>query len=312
MKRGTKIAAALGLGAAALAGGAWYAYSEAFRADPRRTADPREIPAGSGYDECREASLQNIDALMETPYERVSIRSRDGLKLRGKLYEDREGAPVLLFFHGYRSTAERDGSGGFTLCQKNGWTALMADQRGHGESQGRTISFGIQERWDVLDWIDWAVSRFGEETPIFLVGVSMGAATVLMASALDLPPQVKGIWADCSYSSPEAVLRHTIRRRHLPEGLAWAFTRLGGRLFGGFDIKEAAPLEAVKEARVPILLIHGQADTMVPHAMAQELKDACAAPVTFLSVPRAPHGMSFYLDNAAYTQAVEKLVSDNL
>ena len=308
MKRGTKIAAALGLGATALAGGAWYAYSEAFRADPRRTADPREIPAGSGYDECREASLQNIDALMEIPYERVSIRSRDGLKLRGKLYEDREGAPVLLFFHGYRSTAERDGSGGFSLCREKGWNAMMADQRAHGESQGKTITFGAKERYDVLDWVNWAVRRFGEDQEIYLVGVSMGAATVLMAAGLGLPPQVKGVWADCGYSSTEGVLRHMIRRWNLPETLTFGAARLGGRIFGGFDVREITPLEAVKKAKVPILLIHGEDDNVVPRHMAEEIREACAAPVEIVSVPGAHHGMSFYTDNAQYRSAVERLI----
>ena len=213
MKWGT---AALGAAAAGVAGGAWYAYNEAFRADEKRIADMREIPQEDwAY---RERSLKNIDALVDTPFERVSIQSRDGLTLRGKFYAGRREAPLLLFFHGYRSTAERDGSGGFSICREKGWKAMMADQRGHGESEGKTITFGVKERFDVLDWINWAVKRFGEEQDIYLVGISMGAATVLMAAGEGLPPQVKGIWADCGYSSPEAVLRHTIRTRRLPEG----------------------------------------------------------------------------------------------
>ena len=306
MRKEGKIAAALGLGAGAILGGAWYAYNEAFRGSPHRIADCREIPAEDGA--YREESLKNIDALLETPYERISIRSREGLKLRGKFYAGKEGAPLLLFFHGYRSTAERDGSGGFSLCREKGWNALLADQRAHGESEGKTITFGILERFDVLSWVEWALRRFGEDQDIYLVGVSMGAATVLMAAGEALPPQVKGVWADCGYSSPEGVLRHTIRRWHLPEGPAFALTRLGGRLFGGFDVRETTPLEAVQRATVPILLIHGQADTMVPHEMAEELREACGGRVDIVSVPEAHHGMSFYVDNAAYRAAVERLI----
>lgn len=185
MKKGTKTA--LALGAACAVSGTWLAYDIVFRRSERRQADHHEIPPeDEGY---REESVKNIDILLETPYEAVTIRSHDGLKLRGKFYEGRSGAPLLLFFHGYRSTAERDGSGGFSLCREKGWNAMMVDQRAHGESQGKTITFGTKERYDVLDWVNWAVRRFGEDQEIYLVGVSMGAATVLMAAGLGLPPQ---------------------------------------------------------------------------------------------------------------------------
>lgn len=309
MKKNVKYcAAALGLAAAGTLGGAWYAYNTAFRADPKRIADIREIPEEDwAY---REVSVRNIDALVDTPFERVKIRSRDGLILRGKFYAGREDAPLLLFFHGYRSTAERDGSGGFSICREKGWKAMMADQRGHGESEGKTITFGVKERFDVLDWIDWAIRRFGEEQEIILVGISMGAATVLMAAGEGLPAQVKGIWADCGYSSPEAVLRHTIRRQRMPEGPAWFFTRLGGRIFGGFDVRESTATEAVKKIEVPVLIIHGQADATVPYEMAEELAKNCAAPVELVSVPDAHHGLSFYVNYPAYRAAVERLVED--
>ena len=140
----------------------------------------------------------------------------------------------------------------------------------------------------------------------------MGASTVLMASGLDLPEQVKGIWADCGFSSTEEVLRHTIRMRRMPEGPAFLAARLGGKLFGKLDIHECSALEAVKNAKVPILIIHGEEDTMVPCEMAHALKEACAAPVTLLTVPGAPHGICYYVDNAAYCAAVEKLVEDGL
>ena len=313
MKKRTKITAAALLGTAAAAlGGVYYGYWEAFKADPKRTDDIMAMPGSELYAPYRETTAQNINRLLAEPFERVSICSHDGLRLRGRYYEGEAGQPLFIFFHGYRSTAERDGSGGFRLCKKHGWNVLQVDQRGHGESEGKTVTFGIRERYDCLDWIHWAVRRFGEDTPSFLVGVSMGASTVLMASGMDLPEQVKGIWADCGFSSAEEILRHTIRRRRMPEGPAFLAARLGGKIFGGLDIHEYSALEAVKQAKVPILLIHGEADTMVPCEMAHALKEACAAPVTLLTVPGAPHGICYYVDNDAYCAAVEKLVKDAL
>ena len=311
--KGVKKAAALAVSAAALTiGGAWYAYRTAFQADPKRIAPVRSIPEGEAYAPHRELTLRNIDDLLSRPYETVTITSRDGLRLSGKYYAGNPGAPLMLFFHGYRSTAARDGSGGFQLCLRRGFSVLMADQRGHGDSEGGTITFGIRERYDCLDWANAAVEKFGPETKILLLGVSMGAATVLMASDLPLPPQVKGIIADCGYDSPEDILRETMRRWHYPQFPTWQLTRLGAKLFGHLDVRECSALESMKHAHVPVLLIHGEADNVVPCEMAAALRDACASHAELLTVPGAGHGMSCYTDPAAYEKALDDFCKEVL
>lgn len=301
-----KKAAALAAGGLALTlGGAWYAYRTAFQADPKRIAPVRSVPEGEAYAPHRELTLRNIDDLLARPYETVTITSRDGLRLAGKYYAGNPGAPLMLFFHGYRSTEARDGSGGFQLCLHRGFSVLMADQRGHGDSEGDAITFGIRERYDCLDWANAAVEKFGPETKILLLGVSMGAATVLMAADLPLPPQVKGIIADCGYDSPEDILRATMRRWHYPQFPTWQLVWLGAKLFGHLDVRECSTLESMKHARVPVLLIHGEADNVVPCEMATALRNACAAPVTLLTVPGAGHGMSCYTDPEAYEKALD-------
>ena len=310
---GAKQMAALLLGGATLTlGGAWYAYRTAFQADPRRIAPVRSVPEGEGYDAYRALTLRNIDDLAGRPYERMTIRSHDGLRLTGRYYAGAAGAPLMLFFHGYRSTAVRDGSGGFQLCLRRGFSVLMVDQRGHGESEGDTIAFGVRERYDCLDWVNAAVERFGPDTRMLLLGVSMGAATVLMSAELPLPPQVKGIIADCGYASPEDILRTTMRRWHCPQFPTWQLVRLGGRLFGGLDVTACSALESLQKARIPVLLIHGEADRVVPCEMAYALRDACASPVTLLTVPGAGHGMSCYTDPAAYEKALDDFCKEVL
>lgn len=305
MKKALKTAAVL-TGAAALttAVGAWCGYRIAFQGDPRRQSPIREIPAGGGFDDYRDQMLKNIDILLETPYERVTVRSHDGLKLVGKYYEGKPGAPLILFFHGYRSTAERDGSGGFQLCREQGWHILMPDQRAHGESQGDTITFGVRERQDCLAWARYAANRMGPETPIFLWGISMGAATVLMTADLPLPETVRGIVADCGYDTPAGILKETLRRWHWPLFPMYPFAALGARWFGGFSVTETSALDCVRHARLPILLVHGEADQVVPCEMARALRDACASQVELLTVPGASHGISWYVDMPAYQNAL--------
>lgn len=299
-----------GLGGLVLGGAAW-GYHVAFARSGRRQSPARQVPEGPEFDPYREEMLENIDKVLAAPYEWIQIRSGDGTPLVGKLYRGRAGAPLILFFHGYRSTAERDGSGGFQLCREKGWHVLMADQRAHGESGGRTITFGVREREDCLAWAREMAGRMEPGTPIFLWGISMGAATVLMAAELDLPESVKGIAADCGYDTPEGILKETLRRRHWPVGPLYRLTDLGARLFGGFSPREASALEAVRHARVPILLVHGEADPTVPCEMARAIQAACASPVTLVTVPRAGHGVSWYVDLPAYREALERFVAEN-
>jgi pimeloyl-ACP methyl ester carboxylesterase len=308
-----KTAAALtGLTAGAAAAGAWLGYRTAFAADPRRQTPACEIPESASFAPYRRQMEQGIRTVLETPYERVTIRSYDGCKLVGKFYEGKPGAPLILFFHGYRSTAERDGSGGFQLCRERGWHILMPDQRAHGESEGTAITFGIRERQDCLFWAGYAARRCGPETPVFLWGLSMGAAAVLMAADLPLPEQVRGIVADCGFDTPAGILKETIRRRHWPVFPLYPLTALGARWFGGFRIDAVSALECVKRARVPVLLIHGEADRVVPCAMARSLRDACGTNGELLTIPGADHGISWYVDRPAYQRALLAFMERNL
>ena len=188
----------------------------------------------------------------------------------------------------------------------------MPDQRAHGESEGDTITFGVRERLDCLAWARYAARRMGPDTPIFLWGISMGAATVLMASDLPLPETVRGIVADCGYDTPAGIVKKTIRRRRWPLFPLYPFTALGARLFGGFHITETSALDCVGRARLPILLIHGEADHVVPCDMARSLRDACASQVELLTVPGADHGISWYVDMPAYQNALLRFMKKHM
>lgn len=287
--------------------GVLYAYNTAFRRDPKRQADIHEIPDDVQYVDHRELMAANIDRLVAEPYEPITIRSHDGLNLFGKYYAGQPGKPFILFFHGYRSTGERDASGGFWYCRERGYSLLMVDQRAHGQSEGSTISFGVKERFDCISWTNEILRRFGPDTQILLSGISMGAATVLMAAELPLPEQVKGIWADCGFASPEGILRDTIRRWRWPEKLVYPLVKLAARYPGNFDIDASTALESIRHAKIPVLLIHGEDDKIVPCEMAYQLRDACASPVTLLTVPGAAHGVSYYMDKDAYWNALDNL-----
>lgn len=300
------------LAAAALLAGGFYTYRVAFFS-PKKGRDKISAFTSHKYDPYRKEINRLFCQLSDRPCEDVSIESFDGLTLFGRYYHVRDGAPLDIGFHGYRSSALTDFAGGSELSFSMGHNLLLVDERAHGRSQGRTISFGILERQDVVRWADYAANRFGKDTPIFLYGLSMGAATVLMASDLKLPPNVKGIIADCPYASAKDIIRKVARDMHLPDRLAWPFVRIGARLFGGFDIDETDACRAVKNAKVPILIIHGESDSFVPCEMS-DIVSVNPALVSRHTFPGADHGFSYLVDTPRYrkvvTEFVEKALSE--
>lgn len=286
---------------------AYIPYRMAFYADQKKRDLTRVIPHEAQYQAQKDYMLTLIDALAAKPYEQVEIRSRDGKRLYGKYYHQADGAPLDIGCHGYKSDAVRDFCGGSRISFEMGHNLLLIDQRAHGKSDGRTISFGIRERCDVLDWIAYANRRFGDQIPIYLYGVSMGGATVLMASGLDLPENVKGIVADCPYSSPAAIIRKVCVDRGLPPRPLFPLLRLGALLYGRFRMTaEASAVEAVKRTTVPILIIHGEDDRFVPCSMSQEIQAANPAMVKLVLFPGAGHALSYIIDGEEYKRVVNE------
>lgn len=297
------IIAALILTAAAIS---YYAYRKAFLSDRKRQEDWDGFIRRAGEEGPQVREL--MEQLKEITAEDVFINSFDGLKLHGRYYHVKDGAPLDIQFHGYNGNAMRDFCGGNKISRESGHNSLLIDQRAHGMSRGKTISFGINERKDCLSWVRYAVERFGEDTEIVLSGVSMGAATVLMASDLGLPKNVKAIVADCGYSSPKAIINKVMRDSGLPDKLMYPFVWLGAMVFGKFNLTESSAVSAVSESDVPILIIHGGADDFVPSYMAEEIYKACRSEKKLLIVPGAGHGMSYLVEKDLYEKTVKDFI----
>lgn len=267
-----------------------------------------DLPDSAQYVPYLAETRRMIDAALSIPYEDVWTQSADGLALHGKLYAAAPDAPVQIMFHGYRSAAERDFCGGLQLAISGGFNAILVDERAHGQSEGKCLSFGVLERHDCLAWINYARGRFGDGAKILLYGMSMGASTVLMAAGLPLPENVVGIAADCGYTSPRAIMQAVLKKRGYPVFPVYQLTRLGGRIFGGFDIEEASAPEALSRCKTPVLLIHGDEDHFVPCEMGRENFASCAADKRLLIVPGAGHGLSYMLDREAYISALSEFL----
>lgn len=285
-------------------GGAYYAYRICFYS-PHKNRDAVPEVKGKEYEPYKPLFKDLFYTLQNRPCEFVTIQSQDGLTLSGRYYHAADSAPLAIGFHGYRSSWLTDFCGGADIAAQMGHNLLLVDERAHGKSSGRTITFGIKERQDLLCWVEYAIRRFGTDTKILLYGVSMGGATVVMASNLDLPPNVKGIIADCPYSSPMDVILSVGRQWGYPVRLIKPFVILGAKIYGGFDVRETSGAEAVKNAKIPILIIHGEDDTFVPPEMSKAIQDANPEMVERHTFPGAYHALSYMVDTPRYEKIVK-------
>ena len=263
------------------------------------------IPRTPIYDPYRERILEWVEMTRAMGGEVIKIKSDDGLDLYGYYYEYMKGAITELLFHGYHGNAERDLSGGVDRCHRLGRNALIIDQRAGGRSGGVTTTFGIKESRDCLRWIEYACERFGTDTKLILTGVSMGAATVMITAGEELPENVVCVLADCGYTSAKEIISKVMKKMHIPPSVFYPFVRLGGLLYGGFDVEKYSPIDAMSRAKVPVIFIHGDKDDYVPTYMSEVLYEACAAEhKSLVKIKGAGHGVAFPADEEEYIRAL--------
>ena len=264
--------------------------------------------SGHQYQNYHELFLSYIKQIKEWEHKRVYIRSFDRKKLSARVYENGPDAPVAILMHGYRAEAMNDFAGILPIIRKLGYTILLIDERACGKSEGVTITFGVKERRDCLSWIRYVQKHYGEDTKILLYGVSMGAATVMMASSLELPKNVQAIIEDCGYTTPKDIIMKTARDMGLPAKLLYPFARIGAWLFGGFDVEAASPIESVAHLKIPLLIIHGYQDGFVPYSMGCMLYDACTGPKQMETFDRGEHAVSALSDPWKYESVLTTFI----
>ena len=287
--------------------GAYISYRMAyFVAEKDKIRPAYEMPPGKIYEPYHPQMRKWMEEVRAMPHEELSMTTFDGLTLRGNYYEFALGAPIELMFHGYRGTAERDLCGGVQRAFSLGRSVLIVDQRAAGRSGGNAITFGVKEHIDCLKWIDFMIGHFGPEVKIVLCGISMGAATVLLAAGEALPEQVVGVLADCGYDSAKKIICKVIRDMKLPPWLLYPFVRLGGLLFAGFDPNRGEVAQGLRRCKVPVIFFHGDGDDFVPCQMSRGNFEACAAPKKLVIIPGAGHGLCYPADPEGYLSALRE------
>jgi len=218
----------------------------------------------------------------------AAIQAADGIPLQAWFFRPAEfnGAAVLLL-HGVGDT--RLGmTGHLPYLLRAGYAALMPDARGHGSSGGGLVTYGLREARDTAMWAQWLEVQPGVER-IYALGESMGAGVLIQSLAYR--PGFRAIVAECSFSAFENVAEYRVGQRTLPL-IAWPVVRIASwysRLRYGVDVMQASPVAALRQSRVPVLLIHGAADTNIPPEESRELHAANPASTVLWEVEGATH-----------------------
>ena len=243
------------------------------------------------------------------PYEDLYLTSFDGLRLHARFYKNGDGRRTLLLSHGFRSSGRGDFAAVLPLYYETlGCSLLVLDHRAHGESEGRYITYGIRERFDVRDWARYLTDRAGGDVQIVLDGISMGATAVLMACGTELPDTVTGVIADCGFTSPWDIFSHILHSTfHLGDFPILYLVGHMARRRAHFDFREMTTVRAMENWTKPALFIHGTADDFVPPAMTEAAYAACpAADKTLILVEGAMHGCSYLRDRARCESALRQ------
>lgn len=248
--------------------------------------------------------------LLEEEHETVKIVAHDNVTLVGHYYPVPEPKRVIIAFHGWRSSWGADFGMIADFWKNSGCSVLYAEQRGQNASGGEHMGFGLTERHDCIEWVNWINQKTDKKLPIYLAGVSMGASTVLMSADSDFPDNVKGIIADCGFTSPkeiwEYVARHNMHLYTVGSRLADAICKKMINVGSGdFSTKDA-----LKNTKIPVLFIHGEDDNFVPVEMTYENYDVCTSSKSLLIVPGADHAMSYFVDKDSYERAVREFFED--
>lgn len=260
---------------------------------------------GTAYHPYREELKKSVTEAKQIECELVSVRSDDGKKLVGRYYDKGSDTTVLLL-HGYQSTSFNNFSSSLRFFLSSGYNVLMMDQRAHGMSKGRFTTAGCKEKYDLINWISWAESN-ADCKNIFIYGISMGATTIGLASDKIRSPKVKGLIMEAGFTSFYDEVWFG-SGKILMKKAALNYVVLCARYLLKADIKESTA-EALSRTAIPVLFLHGDADTEVPMAHTRESFNACASDKHLLVVNGAPHTLCHFIGKETVENKIKEFIT---
>ena len=248
--------------------------------------------------------------LLSQNVEHHYITSRDGLRLHGILIPNNmtDKKRIAVLVHGYQGSPSVDFSAAARSYYNNGFSLFLPDQRTHGQSEGKYITFGAFERYDIVDWCKYLDEYTEHRYEFILSGVSMGATTFLLAAAEPDMIKLNYITADCGYTDPKRIFTHVFKQwYHLPTFPILSIAKSVCQRKARFGFDEFSTTQAVKNLRAPVTFIHGEADDFVTPDNSLDNYDACTGAKQIITVPGAEHGVSYIKDPVRIDSELQRI-----
>ena len=249
----------------------------------------------------------------------VHIKSRDGLVLKGRLYKKQKNKPraVVIAVHGFHSGGLRDMGRFADMYARNGFDYLIISQRSHFDSEGEYLTFGAKESFDILDWADIVRKIYAPDIPIILHGVSMGAATVLIATGIhdnlvdsNIKPNIICCIADSPYDDIIGQIEYLLGERgNITKEIAIGLFKANMRLRAKASVSDASPVTSMSHIKLPIMFVHGKDDRYVLPDNSSRLYELCKSDIKeLLIVEEAGHVCSFVVNPDEYEKVFTSFV----
>lgn len=233
--------------------------------------------------------------------EKISLKTDDeSILIARKIVIDEESDRWVVILHGYNGSMQ-DVYDIAMHYAKEGYNILTPDLRASGESEGKFLGMGWNDRLDLINWID-VILKENPSAKVVVHGIDVGADAALMMTGEPLKNSIKAVVAEGAYPRAWDVVKKEYKARH-PKLPAFPFLNMANpvmKVIAGYDLKEANAIKQVKNAEVPILLIQGEKDTYVTEDMAQKINQAIASTHELYQISSGTHGDCRYAEPENY------------
>ncbi len=239
--------------------------------------------------------------------EEMLIDSPNGYPVKGVFLKPLDTKNTVIISHGV--TENKINSVKYVrMYERLGFNTFVFDHRRHGESGGKTTSYGYYEKFDLEAVVNTVKSIVGEDAIIGIHGESMGAATTLLyAGAIE--DGADFYISDCGFSDfskqvAHVIKKETVLRTQLPVHLADMFIRLRD----GYSLRSVSPKEAVMNINSPILFIHSLEDDFILSEMTEEMYEVKNGPKMIKLFEKGAHAQSYNENPTQYEQTVKEFI----
>ena len=252
---------------------------------------------------------RTIPAQSKYRNEEWTATSSDGRHLAATHYiPDNPGRRWAILVHGYGRDQRYTGDYAEVYLE-HGYQVLTPDLCASGKSEGQYITMGVKEGEEIAIWANRIKAQY-PDAQIVLHGVSMGAATVLMAAARDDITEIAAVIEDCGYTSAYEMFSNQLGVIFdLPEYPIMPCVDVVSGLKTGVKISDAAPIKVVDRIKAPVLFIHGADDKLIPPSMMDRLYDSCRSKKKKITIEGAGHGDSMTTDSETYWKNIFDFLS---